>query len=350
MKKKILLFIASGGGGAEKVSTIYSRILHRAGFQVKNIILDSNNKDIYKFLPKEIEYEVISGTSRIARYLKIAKTIFRENPDIVFSSATALSAVLVIVSMIKRNTKVITRQCFTPGTKSKWVERTIALLFDRAKVNIAQTVEMRDEMISRYHLNPTKVVAINNPLDLVDIHKKTSDINRKHKVDYSYVTVGRIDPQKDYITLVKAFALVVKEKTEAHLTIIGSKRSESYYQQVIDAVVSSKLEGNISFVDYTDNPFKYELESNCFVLSSVTEGLPNVLLEAMFLNIPCVATRSIPFIASVIKQGVNGYTVEVGDYKGLAEAMLAAPNLLGKIANNDFNDNIQKQIINVFSK
>ena len=42
MKKKILLFIASGGGGAEKVSTIYSRILHRAGFQVKNIILDSS--------------------------------------------------------------------------------------------------------------------------------------------------------------------------------------------------------------------------------------------------------------------------------------------------------------------
>ena len=96
MKKKILLFIASGGGGAEKVSTIYSRILHRAGFQVKNIILDSSNKDIYKFLPKEIEYEVISGTTRIARYFKIAKTIFRENPDIVFSSATALSAVLVI--------------------------------------------------------------------------------------------------------------------------------------------------------------------------------------------------------------------------------------------------------------
>ena len=43
--------------------------------------------------------------------LKIAKTIFRENPDIVFSSATALSAVLVIVSMIKRNTKVISGMC-----------------------------------------------------------------------------------------------------------------------------------------------------------------------------------------------------------------------------------------------
>lgn len=342
--------MSSGGGGAEKVSTIYSRILNRAGFSVKNVVVDTCNLDIYKFLPSEIEFVEIAGKSRMARYLSIARVILREKPDVVFSSATALSAVLVLVKFFRRNMKVITRQCFTPGTKSKWVEATIALLFNRADVNIAQTKEMRDEMISRYHLNPAKVVAINNPLDLMDIQMKTKDVERKHQLDYSFVTVGRIDPQKDYGTLVRAFNLVVKEQPGAHLTIIGSKRSVKYYQSVIQEIEKYGLGNHISIVDYTDNPFKYELESNCFVLSSVTEGLPNVLLEAMYLNVPCVATRSIPFISSVIKQGVNGYSVEVGDYKGLAKAMLAAPHLVGKIENENFNDNIQEQIINIFSR
>ena len=332
------------------MSIIYSKILYHAGFRVKNIILKSENQDIFKFLPTDIEKQFINSSSRVRRYLSMVKIILKESPDVVFSSATALSSVLVITGLFKRKMKVITRQCFTPGTKSQWVERTIATLFNYADINIAQTEEMKEEMILKYHLNPKKLKAIYNPLDVGDIMKKTKGVTRKMEIDYSYVAVGRFDPQKDYVSLIKAFQIVVKQKPSAHLTIIGSKRDIGYYNIVTSLIDTSCLNLNISLVDYTDNPFKYELASNCFVLSSITEGLPNVLLEAMFLNIPCVSTRSIPFIGKVIKNGINGYTVKVGDIQTLAEAMLEAPKLIGKVSNTSFYEKSEREIIKAFSE
>lgn len=348
MKNKILMFAASGGGGAEKVTLIYTKLLYRAGADVTMVVLNTSNKDIYKFIPSYINVKQITSKSHLGRYFQIIKMVSKEKPNVVFSSATALSAVLVLCKILKGQLRVITRQCFTPGTKSAWVEKTIACLFNHADANVAQTEEMRQEMIKRYHLLPNKVWAIYNPLDTEDILTKTNGVVKKTKIDYSYITIGRLDPQKDYVTLLKAFSEVLEEKNNAKLTIIGSKRAESYYSQIMTSIETLQLSYHVTFVDYTDNPFQYLLESNCFVLSSVTEGLPNVLLEAMYLGVPCVATRSIPFISQAITDGDNGYTVNVGDFHALAEAMLKAPLLVGKVKNESHSLKSEKQILDLF--
>lgn len=67
--------------------------------------------------------------------------------------------------------------------------------------------------------------------------------------------------------------------------------------------------------------------ANCFVLPSRVEGLPNSLVDAMFLCRPVVATRCIPMIERMVEEGVNGYTVPVGDIELMADAMIKAINL-----------------------
>ena len=69
----------------------------------------------------------------------------------------------------------------------------------------------------------------------------------------------------------------------------------------------------------------------------------------MFLNVPVVATESIPFIAENISEGINGYRCKIGDYVQLAEKMMLAPMLKGKISNENVSGNAEQQIIKLFT-
>ena len=85
-------------------------------------------------------------------------------------------------------------------------------------------------------------------------------------------------------------------------------------------------------------------------MSSISEGLPNALIEAMYLNIPVAVTNCIPFIDSKIRNGENGFKAEVQNSESLSVAMLSALNLKGRIKNENENDKIKQDIISTFVK
>ena len=83
-------------------------------------------------------------------------------------------------------------------------------------------------------------------------------------------------------------------------------------------------------------------------MSSVSEGLPNALIEAMYLNMPVAVTNCIPFIDCKVHNGENGYKANVGDSDALSKAMLNALKLKGKIKNENENYKIKQEIISAF--
>jgi len=220
-----------------------------------------------------------------------------------------------------------------------------------ADLLIAQTAEMKRKMTAFYHVNSRKITVIHNPLDIPLIQQKIRETFHYPSAECThYVAVARVAPQKDYITMIKAFGIVIEQDPRSRLEIIGNVRWDPAYKARVDRVIAGLGIGEyVTFHGFQPNPYKYINAADVFLLSSVYEGLPNVMLEAMYLGKPIVATRSIPYISQVVKDGVNGYTVPVGSHKEFAEAMMRARDLRIYDKFVDIN-NSGEQVVNLFNK
>ena len=81
---------------------------------------------------------------------------------------------------------------------------------------------------------------------------------------------------------------------------------------------------SIHCLGFNDNPFIYMKYADCFVLSSRFEGLPNVLVEAMFLKTPVAAFKCIPIIERMVRDGMDGYLAEKENPNSLSSAIINA--------------------------
>ena len=130
--------------------------------------------------------------------------------------------------------------------------------------------------------------------------------------------IGRLAKQKDFETLIKAFK-IVRTRTNAKLIILGEGNQRAVLQSLIDQL---GLKGDVDLYGHTENPYSFLNKADLFVLSSAWEGLPNVLIEALALGIPCVATDCKSGPREILQNGRFGILVPVGDEKEMAEAML----------------------------
>ena len=350
--KRVLFLIPNSSGGAEKVSVNYARILAERGFAVSVVLIktptDSVNLREY-ITDKRITVTDYQWRGVARSWFGLVRYIVRSRCHYAFSSLTTFSILAVIASLFARGMRVVARQCFTPGTESRAMEFCLGLFLRFAYLNIAQTEQMREQMITAYGFKPQRVVTIYNPLNKGDILRKIEAIKPSTEQGYNYVAIGRLSPDKDYMTLLRAFDIVIAARPEARLTIIGNNYNDSYFDSLVEYIAAHGLGDSVEFVGYTTNPYSYMVASDTLVLSSVREGLPNVLLEAMFLNVPIVATESIPFISQYVVNGSNGYRCKVGDFEALAKGMLLAPQLKGAVVNGDISGDVEEQIVDIFS-
>ena len=171
---------------------------------------------------------------------------------------------------------------------------------------------------------------ISNPLfveKLPEIYKG----NRKNTI----VSVGRLAAQKNHKLLINAFAELSKQYPEYDLIIFGEGPLRQELQRQID---SFGLQGKISLPGNKSDVLDRIRDAAIFVLSSDYEGMPNVLLEAMGLGIPCISTDCpCGGPRSIIKHEVNGLLFPVGDVDELVKQMtfyIEHPRLAMQIGKN----------------
>lgn len=131
------------------------------------------------------------------------------------------------------------------------------------------------------------------------------------------ISVGRLIDQKDFPTLIRAFEQVLKV-TPARLVIVGSGPDRQQLETLIDQL---GLREHVALLGYVQNPFKYMSRASVFVLSSIWEGLGNVLIEAMAAGVPIVATNCRSGPAEILDGGKYGWLTPVGDSTAIAEAI-----------------------------
>jgi glycosyltransferase involved in cell wall biosynthesis len=139
--------------------------------------------------------------------------------------------------------------------------------------------------------------------------------------------VGRLVKQKDFATLVRAFALV-RQRRPARLMILGDvdKREPLIKPQLEALVRELGLEGEVMLPGFVDNPHAYMAKAAVFVLSSIYEGFGNVVAEALAAGTPVVSTDCESGPAEILDNGKYGRLVLVGDAEALADAILATLN------------------------
>src|SRR5262249_37227290 len=131
--------------------------------------------------------------------------------------------------------------------------------------------------------------------------------------------VGRLTWQKDFPTLIKAFALV-RSRQPARLLILGEGEKRLELETIVKEL---GLAADVCLPGYVDNPFAYMHRCSAFVLSSASEGLPNSLIEAMACGAPVISTDCASGTAEILENGRYGPLVPVGDVEAMATAISA---------------------------
>jgi glycosyltransferase involved in cell wall biosynthesis len=195
---------------------------------------------------------------------------------------------------------------------------------------ITPSREIADDLTRIIGQRSKGIRVIYNPVVTPELLQKA-----KRPVDHPYFAdgappvilgVGRLSPQKDFVSLVKAFALI-RERQPARLLILGEGEERSNLETLVHKL---GLQAEVSLPGYVDNPYAYMSRAAVLVLSSTFEGSPLVLVEALACGTPVISTDCPSGPAELLEGGRYGRLVSVGDSEKLAEAMLetlvAPPN------------------------
>lgn len=135
-----------------------------------------------------------------------------------------------------------------------------------------------------------------------------------------FIAIGRLEPQKEFSTLINAYHKLKKEGYKNRLIILGEGKLRP---QLEAHIASLELNNHISLPGFVTNPYAYIARSSMLIMSSAWEGLGDVLVEALALGTPVVSTDCPSGPSEILDGGRYGRLVPVGDATALAEAIMA---------------------------
>lgn len=179
--------------------------------------------------------------------------------------------------------------------------------------DLAQTAHLAEELIKLVY-NPVDAEAVARAGQMLVEHPWLTDCSCP-----LILGVGRLHRQKDFPTLIRAFAIARKER-DLRLAIVGEggehKRLEALCHQL-------GVQDDVLMPGFVDNPYAWMSHASLFVLSSAWEGFALVLLEALASGCPVISTDCPNGPREILQDSTYGTLVPIGDPEAMAEAMLA---------------------------
>lgn len=314
----VFLAYLHGFGGAEKQIIMLANAMAEMGHQITLISICANN-NCY-LLDERVQYIFLPDRKTnifriVTRYKDIKRKLQEIKPDVTvnfwFQSA-------YMTALMKKSItgKVIYSERGDPGDKeySGMLRVIRSLTLPRIDGFVFQSKEAQSYFNKKVR---DRSVVIPNA-----VFVKAEDYPEVKERRKAIVTVGRLRPQKNQKLLIDAFALIADKIPEYTLEIYGDGELRDELQIQIDSLGLT----NRAFLKGTSKEIhKLIYDASLFVLSSNYEGLPNVLLEAMVLGIPCISTDYRPGgVREIIKDGVEGAIIPIGNSEKLADAILHA--------------------------
>ena len=330
---KVLFVTAStSGGGAERMLFNIIRSLDSKHDVKLFVTSDEQIPSVYE----DDKIKCVNANKRHAvnAFFKLLIEIKRYDPQHVFTTSSNIGYMIIMAKKILRaDFKIYIRCAVTPSEiyhsdiRTKGIEFANKLVYDSADLVIAQTDFMRRDLIDKYHLKSNKVRTIRNIVDRRFITSQ-SIMCRAYEMkqdNYNIVACGALYSVKGFDLLIQALSNLLKG-TNRHLYILGEERYEPGYSVFLQSIIDELgLSQHVHLVGQKINPYPYFKSANLFVMSSRKEGYPNVVLEALTLGVPVVATDVVDW-TGVIKEGINGYLAKKDNIDSLRIALVKAFN------------------------
>ncbi len=327
-RRDIAVFLPSlGGGGAERVVVHLVKEFRRRGIDAEIVVAGKVQGGAYidpEFPVREL------GAGRVASSLVRLIAYLRETRPHCLMTTLAHANVVAIVAnwLAGGESRLVAREAnmVSAGRSTGWRGRIVAslqrILYRHLNAVIAVSNGVADDLTRETGVPSTRVKVVRNPIDTAMITEKAAR-NEEHDCQSAHrrpfvLAVGRLSVQKDYPTLINAFA-AVRTRRDARLVILGEGPLRPELEQLI-----GKL-GLAEFVDlpgFISNPYALMAQASVFVLSSRWEGLPNALIEAMACGARVVATDCPSGPRELLEDGRLGRLVSVGDVQELADTIV----------------------------
>ena len=332
VREKIALFVGSlDGGGAERVMLDIGRGLAQRGFIVDLVLMQPSGPYL-EDVPDSVRVVSLNTYGLLTTLPALMNYLRRWRPSVLLSTlSTCNAAALLARAQLRRGLPVIVRLAahFSTDYATSPLRGRIPLIVERVLWRFADAMVTNSSAVANdlKRIAPRiapRVRMIRNPVVWPDLPARATE-----PVDHPWLrdgqapvvlAAGRLHPNKDHATLLRAFALIAGECT-ARLVIIGEGAERD---RLMALARELGITGKLQLPGFQRNPFAWMARARVLVLSSIVEGAPNVLVQAMACGTTVVSTDCPGGSREILGDGAWGTLTPVGDHTALAAAISEA--------------------------
>lgn len=310
-------------GGAERVLVNLANYFAKSKTNKINILTLRKDNNIAYMLNNNVELISLNiNTGKKNAFQKIhnlilnlktyKKYIKKNNPDIIISFLPRASYYSAIIACITKTKLIISERNNPNSIYANKIKKFITThLYKKANMLIFQTNMAKNFFCKKIQ---KKAVVIPNPVSEEFFNKCYNGKRNKN-----IVNVGRLTEQKNQKLLIDAFYDFSKRHNDYNLIIYGEGPLRTELEEYIKSL---NLETLVKLPGIIDNIADKIVDSSMFVFTSNYEGMPNALMEAMTLGIPCISTDCpCGGPREIIDNGINGFLVPVGEKNEIVSKM-----------------------------
>jgi len=336
------------GGGAERVVSILLNNLSRENREFFLIVLEDK---FYYDLPYDVKvfklFKNLESNSQKflvlfsgARFLK--KIVQENNIDIVVSFLGRSNYINIMAKSAGHKAYISERvdpsQMHSFGGTGIINKIFTKRLYKKADLIFTNSLGTKESLSRDFGVDSNKIKVIYNLIDLEKIQNLChNNLEPEYQEIFKHpviINIGRLTKQKGQEYLIRAFkqireregnggltpaSLRGSDPRQAKLVILGEGELEKDLKNLTEKL---GLENDVFFLGWQKNPFRFLSRAKVFVLSSLWEGLPNTLIEALACGCPAVSTDCPSGPNEIIDNEKNGFLIPVKDEKALSQAII----------------------------
>jgi glycosyltransferase involved in cell wall biosynthesis len=334
-QSRLSIFLPSlAGGGAEKSMLRLAHGLAMRGCSV-DLVLARAEGPYLTSVPDSVRVVDLKASRVLWSLPALMRYLRREQPDALISCLDYANIVALWARRLARsprtlvlndqNTISITAQ-HSPQWRQRVVPRLARRFYRWADFIVGNSQGVAEDLSRVTGLPQDRIQVIHNPVVTPELVKKAADLPNHPWLEAGQppvlLGVGRFAEQKDFPTLIRAFYRA-RGHGPMRLMILGDGPA----RPALNALISElNLEADVSLPGFVENPYAYMSKAALFILSSRWEGLPTVLIEALFCGVSVISTDCPSGPREILADGQHGVLVPVGDVPALAEAIRTAMN------------------------
>lgn len=314
------------GGGAERVMLALATGIARRGYPV-DLVLVRREGAYVDDIPPGIRVVELGTRRTVNSIVALARYLRRERPAVLLTALVHVNIAALLARLlaggrtriaITEHNQISRNMGAKANSTLRMAYRLVPYLYPRAAKIIAVSGGVADDLTRFAGLDRARIDVAHNPVVTPDLLTRAAQpVNHPWFAEGEpqvILGVGRLSPQKDFATLLRAFARVRAERP-ARLLILGEGALRPELERLADEL---GISSDVQLPGFVDNPMAFMAKASLFVLSSRFEGLPTVLIEAIACGTSTVSTDCPSGPREILEDGRLGGLVPVGDPGALA--------------------------------